>query len=68
MKKFNHMTIVTSYSGDWRWRQYEVKNLGRGRWLVNDETGDEPARPVVMRTSQLERWFRPYRGISVSRR
>lgn len=68
MKKFNHMTIVTSYSSDWRWRQYEVKNLGRGLWRIIDETYDEPARPVVMRTSQLERWFRPHQEISVSRR
>lgn len=68
MKKFNHMTVVTNYGGDWRWRQYEVKNLGRGLWRIIDETYDEPARPVFMRTSQLERWFCPHQEISVSRR
>ena len=35
--------------------EYRVRNLGRGRWLVEDEDGYRR----VLRTAALQRFFRP---------
>lgn len=35
--------------------EFRVRGLGRGRWLVESEDG----RHAVLRTSELERYFRP---------
>lgn len=35
--------------------EYSVRSLGRGRWLVECEDG----RHDVMRTAELQRFFRP---------
>ena len=35
--------------------EYHVRNLGRGRWLVEDEDGYSS----VLRTAKLQRFFRP---------
>lgn len=35
--------------------EFRVRSLGRGRWLVESEDG----RHAVLRTSSLERYFRP---------
>ena len=35
--------------------EYRVRSLGRGRWLVEDEDGYRR----VLRTSALQRFFRP---------
>ena len=35
--------------------EFRVRALGRGRWLVEDEDGQRS----VLRTSSLERYFRP---------
>ena len=36
--------------------EYRVRSLGRGRWLVEDEDGQH----AVLRTSALQRFFRPH--------
>ena len=35
--------------------EYRVRSLGRGRWIVEDEDGYRR----VLRTAELERFFRP---------
>ena len=35
--------------------EFHVRDLGRGRWLVEGEDGSH----TVMRTSSLQRYFRP---------
>ena len=35
--------------------EYRVRSLGRGRWLVEDEDGYRR----VLRTAELQRFFRP---------
>ena len=35
--------------------EYHVRNLGRGRWLVEDEDGYRS----ILRTAALQRFFRP---------
>ena len=35
--------------------EYRVRALGRGRWLVESEDG----RHAVLRTAELQRYFRP---------
>lgn len=35
--------------------EYSVRSLGRGRWLVEDEDGFRR----VLRTAELQRFFRP---------
>ena len=35
--------------------EFRVRSLGRGRWLVESEDGQH----AVLRTSSLERYFRP---------
>jgi len=35
--------------------EYSVRALGRGRWLVEGEDG----RRAVLRTAELQRYFRP---------
>lgn len=36
--------------------EYRVRSLGRGRWLVEDEDGYRR----VLRTAELQRFFRPH--------
>ena len=64
MKFFNHsiVTVCTfhedgsSVSGPAD-EEFLVRALGRGRWLVESEDG----RHAVLRTAELQRFFRPRR-------
>ena len=64
MKFFNHsiVTVCTfhedgsSVSGPAD-EEFLVRSLGRGRWLVESEDG----RHAVLRTAELQRFFRPRR-------
>ena len=62
MKFFNRSTVtICTYHDDGSAvsgpaaEEFRVHALGRGRWLVESEDG----RHAVLRTSSLERYFRP---------
>ena len=62
MKFYSHCVItVTTLHDDGSTvsgpavEEFRVRSLGRGRWLVKCEDG----RHAVLRTSSLERYFRP---------
>lgn len=59
-KFFRHSTVVVltykegnGYPVDQT--EYRIRSLGRGRWLVESEDG----RHAVLRTAELQRYFRP---------
>ena len=59
-KFFHHSTVVVlTYKEDSGYpvdqAEYRVRNLGRGRWLVEDDSGSRWGA----RTSELGRLFRP---------
>ena len=65
MAKFYRSTVVTvltlhedgsAVSGPAD-EEFRVRALGRGRWLVECEDG----RHAVLRTAELQRYFRPHR-------
>ena len=62
MKFYSHCVItVTTLHDDGSTvsgpavEEFRVRSLGRGRWLVKCEDG----RHAVLRTAELERYFRP---------
>lgn len=62
MKFFNHSIVnVCTYHEDGSAVsgpadvEYNVRALGRGRWLVTDEDGYRR----ILRTAELQRYFRP---------
>ena len=62
MKFFNHSIVtVCTYHEDSSPvsgpadEEFRVRALGRGRWLVEGEDG----RHAVLRTAELQRYFRP---------
>jgi len=64
MKFFRHSTVtVLTFHEDGSPvsgpadEEFRVRSLGRGRWLVECEDGFH----TVMRTSFLQRYFRPHR-------
>ena len=63
MKFFNHSTVTVltlredgGISGVPADVEYRIRSLGRGRWLVEDEDGYRR----VLRTAELQRFFRPH--------